>query len=145
MLKKNILGILFVVAIITGCATNSDTNAVNIKIEHVSSSSVNIEHTYVTRTKEGLMLEGEIKRKMPHQGRIIGHLHVEIIDENGNILKTAEIKHYRNTNNNRIAKFSTLLPMELTKGRSLRIVHHDIRSHIDEPPTSPWHDIEAKK
>lgn len=145
MFKKNLVILLGMTVIagtlVTGCATNSIDKQKQIAIERVDSSSVKIGHAYFAKTAEGLMLRGEVKRKMHSHGKIIGHLHVELISPQGQVLKTAEVKHNKKGSSDHIADFSMLLPVELAAGSVVRIIHHDMKSHMSSVPASPWKDI----
>jgi len=141
MLSKTLASLgLAVVAgtLIVGCATNGIAKQAQISIERVDSSTVNIGHAYLAKTVDGLVLRGEVKRKTHGHGGIPGHLHVELLNPQGQVLKMAEVNHNRKANSDHIADFSTLLPMELAAGSVVRIIHHDMKSHISEDSGSLW-------
>jgi len=144
MLRKTLTSLgLAVVAgtLIAGCATNGMAKQKQISIERVDSSSVNVGHAYIDKTADGLTLRGEVKRKIHSHGKVSGHLHVELINPQGQVLKTAEVNHNRKASSDHIADFSTLLPMELAPGSVVRIIHHDMKSHMSDASDSQWKDV----
>jgi len=136
---KSGLALLFAV-FVSGCATTDYAKEAQITIDRVDSSTVNISHAYLTKTKEGLLLRGEVKRKTHKHGSIPGHLHIELVDPQGKIIKTAEIEHSRKGSSDHIADFQVLLPLELGAGSVIRVVHHDAMSHKDEEAVD-WRDV----
>ena len=128
-------------ALVTGCTANGMAKQAQISIERVDSSTVKIGHAYITKTADGLVLRGEVKRKIHGHGSVPGYLHVELLNPQGQVLKTAEVNHNRKANSDHIANFSTLLPIELVTGSAVRIVHHDMKSHMSDASDSPWKDI----
>lgn len=144
MLKKIMLTLGITIAtasLLAGCATSSVTKHEKVSIERVDSSSVKITHAYLARTGEGLKLRGEVKRIIHGHGSIPGHIHIELLDPQGQVLKTADIDHNRKASSAHISDFSTLLPMELAAGSVVRIIHHDMKSHMSNEPDTVWQDV----
>ncbi len=142
MLKKIIFTLGFTVAtgiLVSGCATNSAAKQAQISIERVDSSSVNITHAYLTKTEKGLNLRGELKRKQHSHGQVLGHVHVEVVNANGDIIKTVELDPSRKASSDHIAKFHTTLPNDAT-GNTVKIIHHDALSHKQESKVNVWQD-----
>lgn len=121
--------VLCVLAMTVGCATNPMSQKAEINIEKVDSSTVRITHAFLKETGEGLVLSGEVKRKHHSHASIPGHLHLELIRPDGEVVNKAEIHHTRKANSDHIAVFTTVLPSDLAEGSTVRIIHHDAKSH----------------
>ncbi|MEW8111561.1 MAG: hypothetical protein AB2802_21010, partial [Candidatus Thiodiazotropha endolucinida] len=117
---------------LSGCASLTD-NALNdsITIERVNSKSAEIGHTYIQKSDGGWILRGKLSRRFLKQGRIPGHLHVEILSAEMKLLKQAKLDYKRISRKSRYSKFYHLIPFELKKGVTVRIIHHDLLSHQD--------------
>ena len=142
MLKSIIFTLTMAAAtgmLLAGCATGSVAKQAQISIERVDSSSVNITHAYLIKTEEGLSLRGELKRKLHSHGPVPGHVHVEVVSRNGEIIKAVDLDLSRKASSDHIAKFQTTLPNEAA-GNIVRIFHHDALSHKQESEAGVWQD-----
>ena len=137
MLKRYFM-MLLVLAMIAGCATNQMSQKTEITIEKVDSSSVKITHAFLKETGDGLVLSGEVKRKHHSHSAIPGHLHLELIQPNGDVVNKAEIHHTRKANSDHIAVFKIILPTDLAEGTVVRVVHHDAKSHQTNEHHQEW-------
>ena len=134
---------VILIMFLTACATTTDyAKKAGITIERVDSSTVNVSHAYLAKTADGLLLRGEVKRKIHSHGSIPGHLHIELIDPQGQLIKTAEVDHSRKGSSDHIADFQVLLPLELSVGSVIRVVHHDASSHKEEDDMVDWMDVD---
>ena len=126
---------------VSACATMDYAKEADISIERVDSSTVNISHAYITKTKDGLLLRGEVKRKLHSHGTIPGHIHIELVNPDGDVVKTAEVEHSRKASSDHLADFQILLPENMGAGSVVRIVHHDASSHKEEEVVD-WLDVD---
>ena len=136
------------VAILAGCATTQGlAQQQGVKLESVdSSSSVRITRTYLDATEEAtIILRRELERRIPSRSSIPGHLHVELIAPDGKVMKEANIDYVRNSFKSRLANFSLPIPEPLVTGSTIRVTHHDARSHMSDSSASPWQDVNSDK
>lgn len=132
------LGLVFFSSIfVAGCATSHHAKNSDIMIERIDSSSVKVTHAYITKTAEGLILQGELKRKQHSHAPVPGHVHVELIDSNGETINTIELDPRAKTSSDHIAKFDTVLPQEADANK-VKIIHHDVLSHKKESDMGVW-------
>ncbi len=110
---------------ISGCAAIQSSRDIvkGVNFERIDSNAASISHLYLHRTPEGMDLHGELKRKLAGRGAIPGHLHVTLIDPQGQMLKEADIDYKRHNAQSNHAHFSIPLPMTLETGSSIRITH----------------------
>jgi len=134
------------ITILTGCASNQGLiRTGDVTLEKVNSSSVKITRTYLHTTENAITLRGELTRRTPARGSIPGHLHVELIGLDGKVMKKAEISYKRKNVKSRYAHFSLSVPDILAPGSTIRVTHHDMRSHFSESSDSPWRDVDTNK
>lgn len=69
--------------------SRADT-ALELPVEVVNSSSVEIRGASATRDESGLRTHGWVKRKLGHFGPVSAHLHVEGLDSHGSTLQLVE-------------------------------------------------------
>lgn len=132
------------VAMLAGCATAQGlAQQQGVKLESVDSGSVRITRTYLDATEEETILRGELERRIPARGSIPGHLHVELIAPDGKVMKEADIGYVRKSFKSRLAKFSLPIPEPLVTGSTIRVTHHDARSHMPDSSALPWRDVDA--
>lgn len=130
------------VAMVAGCATAQGlAQQRGVKLESVDSSSVHITRIYLDTTKEATILRGELKRHIPARGYITGHLHVELIAPDGKVMKEADIGYVHEGGKSRQAKFSLPIPEPLVTGSTIRVTHHDAKSHLSDSSESTWRDV----
>lgn len=94
-----------------------------ISIERVDSKIASINRTYLTRADNQLLLRGEVKRRFPGRGAILGYLNITLIDPQGKTIKDADIGYKRRSVKSSFATFSARLPVELAPGSTVRITH----------------------
>lgn len=137
-----VTGVLSGMMVITGCATNTSlVKEEDVAIGRVDSGSARITHAYLQTSGTEMVLRGELQRRFPSRGPIPGHLHVELIAPDGAVFKEATIGYKRMSVKSRIAKFHLEIPAAPSNVQSVRIIHHDLRSHMSDLPKSPWQDV----
>ena len=151
MLKSNsktvvIAACASLITLLTGCASNQELVRIdNVTLENVDSSSVRITRTYLHSMEDAVTLRGELTRRISARGPIPGHVHVELIDFDGKVIKEAEVGYKRKNVKSRYAYFSLPIPDLVASGNTIRVTHHDMRSHFSESSDSPWRDVETNK
>jgi len=128
--------------ILAGCATAQGlAQQQGVKLESVDSSTVRITRTYLQIEEKGTVLRGELERRIPRPGFIPGHLHVELIGTDGKVAKEADIDYASQGGKSHLAKFNLPIPEPLATGTTIRVTHHDSKSHPLDSSASPWRDV----
>jgi len=111
--------------LLTACATTQGLAQLQgVKLERVDSSSVHIAHIYLQRGKDGIVLRGELERRIPGFGIVPGYLSVELIGMDGKVLKRVYIDNFVQAVKSRKAKFSLLIPEQPVAGSTIRVTHY---------------------
>ena len=127
----------------TACTTTNLVKGENdIRIERVDSKGATISHAYLSQSGDQLSLRGEVKRRGHGRGPIPGHLHVTLIDSQGQVIKEADISYIRRNVKSSIATFSTKLPIELASGSKVKITHFNTKTHKTYPEEAMWRDVQ---
>lgn len=141
-----VIGCIAGPAFLSGCSTNVYfVKEADVKVERVDSSSAKVIHAYLQSTESTLVLRGELRRRLPGRGAILGHLHIELIGQHGGVFKEAVIGYKRKSIKSSVARFSLPIPGELTEIGLIRVIHHDARSHMSVMEESPWRVINPIK
>ena len=79
---------LTLAALLSSCASLPDNQAANgsMKVERVDSRDAKIESVQVRAVESGLKISGRLRKKYHGRGAIPGHLHIKVIDRNGEML-----------------------------------------------------------
>lgn len=134
---------LTLIMLLASCTTSSLIKQdENITIERVDSRAAAINHAYITRTKDGLSLHGELKRDLAGRGPIPGHLHITLVNPQGKVIKETDIGYMRRNVKSAIATFHAKLPIDLLPGSTVRITHFDTEDHEMLPDETIWRDAE---
>lgn len=134
--------LLSAVVLLAGCATSQGLNQQGeVKLENVDSKMAHITNTYLRSTKDGIVLHGELTRRIPARGHIPGHLHVELIGPDGKVIKEVDIGYTRRSTNARYARFSVPVPGPLIPGSIIRVTHH--KTHLPDSSGPTWRDVNA--
>jgi hypothetical protein len=83
----------------------------------------------VIQEKDGATVHGSMKRKrLTMAGRFRGHVHLDVMDAQGNIFKTgtARVRH-RNANRKgpKISYFEVLFPGQVPEGSKVKLRYHE--------------------
>ena len=126
----------------SGCASTHFSSQLNgVTLESVDSDSAKITRLYLQNLEGVIMLQGELRRRSPARGPIPGHLHVELIDHAGQLVKEADIGHIHKSVKSRRARFNLSVPEPLIAGSTLRVTHHDVISHLPDSTETYWRDV----
>jgi hypothetical protein len=125
---RNSLSGLVVAAVITGCASVPDSQSANGKltVERVDSRDARIAHVYVQPDGSELRITGDIRKTFQRRGRIPGHLHIEVIGENGMLLAQTTSRYHRRSVKSRQSHFSETIPVQQGKVTKVRVIHHGL-------------------
>ena len=94
------------------------------------------------KEKDEWVLKGELTKRLGNRGPILGHLHVELLSADNNVIKHADVPYKRKSVKSRFGVFHLHMPFDLPKGGLIRITHHDAKSHEAEVEEVVWQDAE---
>lgn len=137
--------LLSAVVLLAGCATSEGlVQQKEVKLKKIDSRSVHIRNTYLRSTKDGIVLHGELTRRLQGRGHIPGHVYVALIGPDGKMIKEADnVDYMRKSVNSRYAKFNLPIPEPLVEGSTIQVTHHDLGSHMSDSAKSSWRDVNA--
>jgi hypothetical protein len=143
MIYKMILKTISMAAVIGGvCLTAYSSHASSmkedqIKLERVASDSANITQLYLQKGEAMLEVRGELKNRFirpnpkshPSRNLIVGHLDIELIDDNGEMLKESYITYKQKPTRFGFARFYLPIPDDVKQISVIRVIHHETRTH----------------
>jgi hypothetical protein len=135
MIKKNF--IISIIGILSLTGYSSHANNVKeeyIKLESVDSGNVNITQVYLQHSEKTFVLRGELKshfiKPFPKRFFIPGHLDVELVDVDGDVLKRLSLGYKRKPTRTGFAKFYLPITDDIEQISTIRVIHHETSSHI---------------
>lgn len=137
-----LIAILALFAVTACSTTNLAKKEHDFTIERVDSKGASINHVYLTYSGNKLTLRGEVKRSLTGRGPIPGHLHISLINSQGDIIKETDIGYKRRNIRSSIATFNTQLPVGLASGSTIKVTHYDSETHKIFPEETLWRDSE---
>ncbi|MEW5757493.1 MAG: hypothetical protein AB1810_14450 [Pseudomonadota bacterium] len=141
-IRRSLLAVITLLTT-TACSTTKlvkDERGINI--DRVDSKAAVVSRAYLTQTGDQLTVRGEVKRRYLSRGPIPGHLHITLIDPQGQTVKEADIRYMRRSAHSSTATFSAKLPTELQPGSLIKITHFDTKNHDNPSHDGIWRDIE---
>ena len=75
---------------------------------------------------EGLEVKGWVAKRQPHSGRILSHVEIRLLDENGSLLAqkdTSMVRYSPTRSNPQKASFSTLVPDVPSGTAAIEVAH----------------------
>ena len=114
---------------LSGCAS-INAEIPRIAVETVDSRFAHIRAANVTPTDTGFWVRGTVTRRFHKEGPIYGHLHLDLLNANGEMIEGIVTKPTRRNAKARSAKFAKQLNAAKTDytGAAVRITHH-FQSH----------------
>ena len=138
-----IVSLLFVSVYLIACASVPESkHEEGLAIETIDSSTVEITRAYMKKEKEEWVLKGELTKRLGNRGPILGHLHVELLSADQQVIKHADVPYKRKSVKSRFGVFHLHMPFDLPKGGAIRITHHDAKSHEAEVEEAVWQDAD---
>lgn len=124
-MKQLILPMLSI-ALLSGCVTlTSETNTeAHINVDKHHSRVAHIGSVDVVTMASTLKVRGNLKRNLPGKGPIYGHLHIDLVDADNNVVAGAISKPSRVNANNKRASFSKTFKITESPTK-VRLTHHD--------------------
>ena len=112
-------------AVLAGCATYTDpVREGGLSIERVSSQRAVVGYVYVRDESGKYRVRGTVKKRFLSRGPIPGHVHITLIDPDGEILSDTPVRYMRKSAKSRSADFHLELGPEPPTGSTLRVSHH---------------------
>ena len=121
---RTAIAILLLSMVLTACAAGVDlVRDGTVNLERVPSTQVKISDVHVLREDGVMAVYGKIT-PFRRAGFIPGHIHMEVIDPNGKLLRELSADYKRGDTKSRSAHFYVQLPMEPPVGSTVRVIHH---------------------
>lgn len=116
---------ILITLFIAGCAaTGRDLVRDNtVQIEKVSSRWATVRFVNVIQDDSEVTLRGEVVRRPVGRGPIPGHIDLEVIGPDGEIVKESVIEYHRRSVKARQATFYTTLKPAPAAGSTIRVTH----------------------
>lgn len=125
---------------VNACTSNSVKSEHEIKIERIDSSIAKIRHVYLTGESDQMTIRGTLERRFSGRGSIPGHLHITLLNPQGEVLKEADISYMRKHLKSSMSRFSTKLPAKLMPGSTIKITHFSTETHESVAVKEVWRD-----
>jgi hypothetical protein len=143
MIYKSILktismaGVIGILSLTAYSSHASSMKKEHIKLESVASDSANITQLYLRKDEAMLELRGELKRhfirptpkRHPSRNLIVGHLDIELMDVNGEMIKESYIAYKQKPTRFGFATFYLPISDDIERISVIRVIHHETRSH----------------
>jgi len=126
---RAMIAIVTTFGILVGCVTTGSNLVHNgtVKIEKVSSAWGTIGFVNVIQEGEEVRLRGQVRRRPSGRGPIPGHIDLEVIGPEGNVLEKLVIDYDRPSPKSRYANFHAVLTATPPPGSTIRVTHD---SHV---------------
>ena len=95
-------------------------------VERIDSRDAKIETVQVRTVESGLTISGRLRKKYHGRGSIPGHLHIRIIDRNGELLAHTISGYQRRSVKTRRSSFSTTVPVQQGEASIIEVIHHGL-------------------
>lgn len=96
------------------------------ELERVNSKGARVGHLFAQINESGFSLNGYLTKSFNRRGRIPGHVHVEIYDNNGDVVFSKVSKYHRHGVKARQSHFVENITIDQTKASTIRVTHHDL-------------------
>lgn len=124
---KNIIAISLTAMSISGCATLSQNKS--YKVEKINSEKVNIGYVSEQSDKDkGTFIRGKVARRFSNQGKVGGHIYIDMISPNGNKIFQKIVNPRRSKPRSLHSKFYAHMNKSIPKESVIR-VKHDNENH----------------
>ena len=133
IMQKSFIGVA-VVVLITGCSSMSgktDTDE-KLTVERIDSQHAQITRAEVQQDDTGLKVTGSLQTKLQRRNRIPGHLHVEVLDSDGNLLGRSKTSYRRQHYKSNQSNFSDVLSVAPGKAATVRVIHREASSDYSD-------------
>ena len=118
-------GTVLVLAL-SGCA-NLPTDLVaadTLNVERLDSPGARIGSLFVGDKNGALLVRGRLEKRHAGRGPIPGHLHIEVLGEDGAILGQEITRYYRQGGKSGTSRFSREFALSPGDVRIVRVIHH---------------------
>ncbi|MGB5831481.1 MAG: hypothetical protein WBG92_05755, partial [Thiohalocapsa sp.] len=113
-------------AVATGCASYRLDRLItdDVEVERMDSRKALI-RTVQLRDHDGrLKVSGRLKKRHRGRSRISGHLHIEALGQDGNMLRQVTTGYRRLNSKTGTSEFSRVLDIRAEQVRTVRVIHH---------------------
>lgn len=117
---------LLVAFVLPGCASQPMelVSSDRLTVERTHSRQARIGSVQARQTADELVVYGELSRRFRLLGRIPGHLHITVYDQDGSLLAETTSQYHRKRVRSRSARFSATLPITPGDAARVSVVHH---------------------
>ena len=115
--------VLVVIAILTGCSSMKGGDA---SVDVQSSKEVLLSNVSVKQEKGLLHVSGMLRPRL-FPVRRVGHVDVELLGDNGEVLRKLRAEQHIHTfvrNSSRMPTFSAVIATDSTRVKTVRLIHH---------------------
>lgn len=120
------IAVISMVAMTTGCATMSrDLVRENtLNIEKVSSKIGTVTDVHIVQDESQVRIYGELTHSTLGRGTIPGHVDLEVIGPDGDVLEQTTIEYHRRSMKSKISTFHSTLQTMPPVGSTIRVIHN---------------------
>ena len=118
--------VLATIFALQSCAAKSLdlADAGRVNVESIPSKAGHVERVSILASDMGIKITGEVHGSFHQRSNVYGHLDVEVISPNGDML-WKETFNYRNRGGqSRTSPFSVEVPVVIPDGSTIRVIHH---------------------
>ncbi len=119
---------LTLTTLLSGCVSLPENLATNgsIEVERGDSRDAKIETVQIRAVESGLKINGTLRKKYHGRGAIPGHLHIKVIDHDGEELTQITSRYQRRNVKERRSYFSVSVPIQQNEAARIEVIHHGI-------------------
>lgn len=115
---------------VAGCASMR-TDLVRtgeVSLEQIPSPRAHFSRVAISRSDETVVVSGELHRQNHRRGPVLGHVDVVVLDGAGAVVAKIPTDYRRGSLKSRHHLFSQALPVPVTQGYTIRVVHHAVNT-----------------
>lgn len=134
-MRNLVVSVMLAFAFLTGCASNRVNLVDNgtVRVERVNSQRTTISKIYVYQERNALVISGRVKRNSSSAIAGGGHVDITVLDQDEQPIKNTCKSYFpRKIRRSRTSSFSVSLPLVLSKGSTIKVVHHNGASDEDQ-------------
>ena len=94
-----------------------------MNVETIPSKTGHVDRVYVLASDMGIRITGEVHGSFHQRSNIYGHLDVEVIAPNGDMLWKETFSYLNLGGKSRTSPFSVEVPVVIPDGSTIRVIH----------------------
>ena len=118
--------VLATIFALQSCAAKSLdlADAGRVNVETIPSKAGQVERVSILASDMDIRIAGEVHGSFHQRGYIYGHLDVEVISPNGDMLWKETFSYRNRGGKSRTTPFSVEVPVVIPDGSTIRVIHH---------------------